>query len=181
MSATPECPPEARSWFEAASARPMIPAAERRRGPTLDRGEVRRLIPHRDPFLFVDRITCVDRDGSTIVCRYDLGSAAALVAGHFPSRPVWPGVLQIEAIGQAGLCLAALLHGAGTNEGARGLALTHVLGARFVRPVTPAGDLEVVSRMLPDGLFTIFVGQCLQRDAVCCVAAVRGVNQEAQT
>jgi 3-hydroxymyristoyl/3-hydroxydecanoyl-(acyl carrier protein) dehydratase len=94
---------------------------------------------------------------------------------------VWPGVLQIEAIGQAGLCLAGLLGEAGWDEAERGVALTHVLGARFVRPVTPAGDLEIVSRMLPDGLFTIFVGQCLQRDAVCCVASVRGINQEAQT
>ncbi|MGD2069030.1 MAG: hypothetical protein PVI57_10190, partial [Gemmatimonadota bacterium] len=137
MSATQECPPRARAWFEAASARPLIPAAERRRGPALDRVEIRRLIPHRDPFLFVDRITCVDRDSSTIVCRYDLGRGGRLVAGHFPSRPVWPGVLQIEAIGQAGLCLAGLLGEAGWDEAERGVALTHILGARFVRPVTP--------------------------------------------
>jgi hypothetical protein len=56
--------------------------------------------------------------------------------------------------------------------------LTHILGARFVRPVTPAGELEIVARILPDGLFNILVGQCVQHDSICCAAALRGIGKE---
>ena len=173
--------PEVRALIRAAGRGAMIPAAARSRGPVLSRGEVERLLPHRDPFLLIDEITFVDRGTPAIVCRCDLERSAPTFAGHFPGRPLWPGVLQVEAIGQAGLCLARLLAGSPGDRDAPGFALTHILGAEFIRPVRPAGGLEIVSRLLPDGLFTILVGQCLQQDAVCCVAAVRGINQELES
>lgn len=164
--------------LKAASVRSLVPPAQRQRGPVRGRREVEELLPHRDPFLFIDRITFVDRSTATIVCRLDLARTASIFEGHFPRRPVWPGVLQVEAIGQAGLCLARLLDEGSGDAGASGFAMTHILGARFARPVTPSGDLEIVSRILPDGPFTILVGQCLQHDAICCAAALRGLNDE---
>ncbi len=142
----------------------------------LDRRAIEGLIPHRDPFLLVDRVDHVDREAATIVCTYDLDRATPVLEGHFPRRPMWPGVLQVEAIGQAGICLVNLLSGAGDRGEEPSFILTQILGAEFVRPVTPGGSVEIVARAVFDGLFTILVGQCLQHDVVCCGAAVRGIN-----
>lgn len=168
--------PEVEALVRQACRAPLLPAAERVQGPLLDRRTVEALVPHRDPFLLVDRITRVDHERAVIVARYDLGRARPVLAGHFPGRPIWPGVLQVEAVGQAGLCLLRL--GAVAGPKAPAFALTQILAAHFLRPVAPGSELEIVTRSLSDGLFTVLVGQCLQRDDVCSVAAVRGIDKE---
>lgn len=176
-----ELPPEVGAVFRTAVRRPLLPAGERSTGPRLDRRQIEELIPHRDPFLFIDRITRVDPASATIVCRYDLTHAAPILAGHFPDHPVWPGVLHVEAMGQAGLCLLRLMsEGEAGDTRRREVALTHILGARFIRPVVPGDDVEIVTRVAVDGLFTLLVGQCLQRDTVCSVAVVRGIEKESE-
>jgi 3-hydroxymyristoyl/3-hydroxydecanoyl-(acyl carrier protein) dehydratase len=112
----------------------------------------------------------------TIVCRYDLRRAAPLLTGHFPERPLWPGVLQFEAVGQAGLCLIRLVEGGVTSAPA--CTLTDILAGRCMRPVVPDGDVEVVAQALSDGLFVIVVGQCLKEGLVCSAAALRGLETE---
>ncbi len=59
------------------------------------------LLPHRPPFRFVD---AVDRfePGTSIEARYRVTGSEAFLAGHFPGNPVFPGVLQLEALAQAG-------------------------------------------------------------------------------
>lgn len=128
---------------------------------------IARLLPHRAPFRFVDRAAI---DGSQIVAVYDLAPEAAVFAGHFPSEPRWPGVLQIEAVAQAGL----LLHAWREREEREEFALTHVLGARFVRSVHPRSPITVVARTFEDGLFVVTAGQLLQ-DGQLCSAAVTSV------
>src|SRR5262249_10837202 len=107
-----------------------------------------------------------------IAARYDLGRARDVLAGHFPAYPVWPGVLQVEAVGQAGIVLNLRRAGEAAPPN---VALTHVLGARFMRPVLPGGDVEILARVLEDGLFFTIVGQCLRDGAICSVAAVSGL------
>jgi 3-hydroxymyristoyl/3-hydroxydecanoyl-(acyl carrier protein) dehydratase len=87
-------------------------------------------------------------------------------------------VLQVEAVGQAGLCLSPLLNDGSPGAVDAGLSLTHILAARFIRPVRPAASIDIVAKAIDDGLFTILVGQCLQHDVVCSVAAVRGIQKE---
>jgi 3-hydroxyacyl-[acyl-carrier-protein] dehydratase len=161
--------------MEAAAVGPLATVASD--SDALAFADVAELIPHRDPFLFIDRVTLVDRPGRTIVCRYDPGGAGPILEGHFPGRPIWPGVLQVEAIGQAGFCLARLLADP-SEAGSPDFALTHVLGALFLRPVRPPVELTIVARLFEDGLFTTIVGQCLQGESICCVAAVRGLSRE---
>jgi len=174
-----DAPPEVITLLRASLRAPMLPGPERAGGPDLDRGRIEGLLPHRGSFLLIDRITHIDPGSATIVCRYDLARARPIFAVHFPGRPLFPGVLQVEAIGQAGSCLSRLLKEVnGSSEG--DLILTQILAAHFLRPVRPEGDLEVVARILPDGLFNIVVGQCLQRDEVCAVAAVRGIDKETE-
>ena len=170
--------PEVEALVASATRAPWLPAAERRRGPLLDRLAIEALVPHRHPFLFLDRITRVDRANAVIVCQYDVQPTDPLLAGHVPGRPAWPGVLQVEAVGQAGLCLRRLADNGSPGRFDAGVALTHVLAARFIRPVRAAACVEIVTRAIDDGLFTILVGQCLQHDVVCSVAAMRGIQKE---
>jgi 3-hydroxyacyl-[acyl-carrier-protein] dehydratase len=163
--------------YERACRSPLLDRTEREHGPALNRAAVQALLPHRRPFLFIDRVTRLDPAGGTIAARYNLRGSTAILAGHFPGRPVWPGVLQIEAVGQAGLCLVRRMQGSSGGP-ARPFGLTHVLSARFASPVVPDEEMEIVACVLPDGLFTIVVGQCLQRDRVCSAAAIRGIEGE---
>jgi 3-hydroxyacyl-[acyl-carrier-protein] dehydratase len=149
---------------------PLLPAEIRAAAPIMDRAAIEALLPHRDPFLLLDRVIAIDTERARIAARYDLARARDVFAGHFPDYPVWPGVLQIEAIGQAG-CLYTLSQAA-EDDGVDQVALVHVLGARFMRPVLPGSDVEIVAQVIDDGLFFTVVGQCLQHDAVCSVAAV---------
>jgi 3-hydroxyacyl-[acyl-carrier-protein] dehydratase len=148
---------------------PLLSAEQREGAPVLDRLAIEALLPYRDPFLLVDQVTYLDLDAGVIAARYDLSRAGAVFAGHFPGYPVWPGVLQVEAIGQAGgiLYLKRV-----QSPGIESVALTRILGARFQRPVRPGRDVEFVSQVLEDGLFVTVVGQCLQDGSVCSAAAL---------
>jgi 3-hydroxymyristoyl/3-hydroxydecanoyl-(acyl carrier protein) dehydratase len=180
---TLDCPPDIAALIRDAARRPMLSSSERCAGPIFGRRQLEVLIPHRDPFLLLDEISHLNRATRTIVCRYELKRGESTLAGHFPGRPLWPGVLQVEAIGQAGLCLVRLDIEGGHSDRpdgvTAGFALTQILGAEFVRPISPPGCIEIVARVLRDGLFTTVIGQCLQHDAPCCAAAVRGIIEEA--
>jgi 3-hydroxyacyl-[acyl-carrier-protein] dehydratase len=58
-------------------------------------------LPHRPPFRFVDEVDDMSA-GATIVARYHVTGDEAFLAGHFPGNPIFPGVLQLEALAQAG-------------------------------------------------------------------------------
>jgi len=59
------------------------------------------LLPHRPPFRFVDAVDAHD-PGSSVTARYRVRGDEVFLAGHFPGNPVFPGVLQLEALAQAG-------------------------------------------------------------------------------
>lgn len=59
------------------------------------------LLPHRPPFRFVDAVDAVD-PGGTVTARYRVTGEEAFLAGHFPGNPVFPGVIQLEALAQTG-------------------------------------------------------------------------------
>jgi 3-hydroxyacyl-[acyl-carrier-protein] dehydratase len=116
-------------------------------GPELpiDVAGIRRMLPHRYPFLLVDRV--VGFEAHVRVDAYkNVTANEAYFQGHFPDRPVMPGVLVIEALAQAGGILTQLSRD-GTSDG-RLSYLVKVDNARFSRMVVPGDrlDLEVTIR-----------------------------------
>ncbi|KIQ96684.1 MULTISPECIES: 3-hydroxyacyl-ACP dehydratase FabZ [Lysobacter] len=104
---------------------------------------IQALLPHRYPFLLVDRVTELDPN-KRILAYKNVTNNEPFFNGHFPGQPVMPGVLVIEALAQAGGLLTQLSLG-GTFEN-KLFYLVKIDGARFSRMVVPGDrlDLEVI-------------------------------------
>ena len=103
--------------------------------------EILKHLPHRFPFLFVDKIVSVEL-GNTIHAQKNVSINEDFFNGHLPNKPVMPGVLIIEAFGQAAAALTAL--GIDPKEYANKLVyLMGVDKARFRSPVIPDCELHL--------------------------------------
>lgn len=96
------------------------------------------VLPHRAPFLFVDQIVAIE-PGVSARATWTLRGDEFFFAGHFPGRPVLPGVLQVEAIAQ---CAGLTLWGDERFAGKLGL-FGGVDKARFRRQVSPGDRLDL--------------------------------------
>jgi 3-hydroxyacyl-[acyl-carrier-protein] dehydratase len=112
---------------------------------SLDIEQIKRYLPHRYPFLFVDRVDEVVVGASIRATKCVTGNEA-LFNGHFPTNPVLPGVIQIEAMGQAG-ALLAILSGAEVGEG-RSIYVTTITDCRFRKPIVPGDVMELRAKVL---------------------------------
>ena len=118
---------------------------------------VMRMIPHRYPFLMIDRVVDLVPDvGATGIKNVSINEP--FFQGHFPSRPVMPGVLIIEAMAQT--AAVVVVHTLG--EGARGklVYFMSIENARFRKPVLPGDTLHVhVAKQRSRGNVWKFVGE----------------------
>lgn len=106
---------------------------------TLDIHEIKNLLPHRYPFLLLDRVTEVI-EGEKLVALKNVTINEPFFGGHFPHRPVMPGVLMLEAMAQASAILASFdLDEVDTTN--RLYYFTAIDKARFKRPVEPGDQL----------------------------------------
>ena len=108
---------------------------------SIDRKEIERLLPHRAPMLLIDQLTkIVPLKSATAIMH--VKKDAFYVQGHFPGQPVMPGVLIVEAFGQAAAALTA--HGIDPKEYANKLVyLMSVEKAKFRNPVLPDCELHL--------------------------------------
>jgi beta-hydroxyacyl-ACP dehydratase FabZ len=95
-------------------------------------------LPHRYPFLLIDRVISVD--GNKMVAIKNVSINEPFFQGHFPGYPIMPGVLIVEAMAQAGGLLA--MHQQGEDLGNRQVFFMTIDSARFRRPVVPGDQLR---------------------------------------
>ena len=109
----------------------------------IEREGVAKLLPHAPPALLVDRV--LSFDGQATHAQVHVAHDWDVFRGHFPNRPILPGVLMIEMVAQTGALIGIL--GNMVEEGAF-LAFTGIDKARFRRPVVPGETLDLHAELL---------------------------------
>ena len=113
--------------------------------------DIIKLLPHRYPFLMVDRITEVEL-GKRVVGHKNVTANEPFFQGHFPGNPIMPGVLIIEAMAQVGGILARLtLCGAPEKENKDAVFFMSMDKVKFRRPVVPGDQLRLELQALRTG------------------------------
>ncbi|MBA1229324.1 3-hydroxyacyl-ACP dehydratase FabZ [Pseudomonas viridiflava] len=113
----------------------------------MDIKEIREYLPHRYPFLLVDRVTELDIENKTIRAYKNVSVNEPFFNGHFPQHPIMPGVLIIEAMAQAAGILAFKMLDAKPSDG----TLYYFVGSdklRFRQPVLPGDKLVLEANFL---------------------------------
>ncbi|MBT8079319.1 MAG: 3-hydroxyacyl-ACP dehydratase FabZ [Gammaproteobacteria bacterium] len=108
--------------------------------PILNARQITQVLPHRYPFLLIDRVTAFD-SGKSITALKNVSINEPFFQGHFPGNPVMPGVLVIEAMAQAGGVLSHLTYA--DLEPKPLFYLVGIDGTRFRRPIVPGDLLQI--------------------------------------
>ena len=108
----------------------------------LDVIEIQKILPHRYPFLLVDKVTSMN-EGKNIVAYKNVSISEPVFQGHFPGHPIYPGVMILEGMAQAGGILAFKSGGLSEEEiKQKVMYFMSIDGAKFRSPVKPGDKLE---------------------------------------
>jgi 3-hydroxyacyl-[acyl-carrier-protein] dehydratase len=135
----------------------------------MDIHQILKLLPHRYPILLVDRVLEIDK-GKRIQALKNVTINEPFFMGHFPHRPVMPGVLMLEAMAQAAALLSFDMLGV-TPDDKTVYYFAGIDGARFKRPVEPGDQLIMTVQLerAKAGIFK-FKGQTHVGEALACEA-----------
>jgi 3-hydroxyacyl-[acyl-carrier-protein] dehydratase len=134
----------------------------------MDISRIMELIPHRYPFLMIDRVIDVV-PGMKATGVKNVSINEQFFAGHFPEKPVMPGVLIIEAMAQTAACL--VVHTLGEASEGKLVYFMSVDGARFRKPVEPGDQLHVeVTKQRSRGNVWKFAGRAMVGDTLVAEA-----------
>lgn len=107
-----------------------------RKSVVLDHNAIKKILPHRYPFLLVDRVVHLDLEKNLIIGQKNVSLNEEYFKGHFPFAPLMPGVLILEALAQTG---GILIHKKGYEH--KIAVLMSVNNAKFRKPVLPGDNL----------------------------------------
>jgi 3-hydroxyacyl-[acyl-carrier-protein] dehydratase len=107
--------------------------------------EIQKLLPHRYPFLLVDRVVSIE-PGKALRAYKNVSVNEPFFEGHFPGHPVMPGVLVLEALAQASAILA--YRSTGFDPSRKVTYLMAIDGAKFRKPTVPGDRLELEVEVL---------------------------------
>ena len=142
----------------------------------LDIGAIQQIIPHRYPFLLVDRILELV-PGERVVGLKNVSADEHFFQGHFPGHPVMPGVLIVEAMAQTG---AVMMLAGESGSGAKGIPLfAGMEKVKFRRPVVPGDQLRLELSMLQQRAGTCrLAGRALVGEELAAQAQILAVIRE---
>ena len=128
--------------------------------------QVKKFLPHREPFLFIDTVEKVFVDkgkalpsdrlptpddlielGATVCCRFNLRENLDILKGHFPGQPILPGVVQVEMMAQSSAFNYAQTMADPLNAKIE-VALLTIKESKFRKPITPPADLYIFSKCI---------------------------------
>jgi len=142
---------------------------------TLDILDIQALLPHRYPFLLVDRIIELE-EATRIVGIKNVTANEQFFQGHFPGRPIMPGVLLLEVMAQVGGVLARKT---AVGKGRPTVFLTGIEKAKFRRPVVPGDQLYVEVKVVRrKGPFWKMSGQITVDATLVCEAEMTAMVSE---
>lgn len=137
---------------------------------TADIARIMRLLPHRYPFLLIDRVIDIDGDRSGVGVK-NVTFNEPQFQGHFPDRPIFPGVLLIEAMAQTAGVIA--LNARPPDGGPRGVFFVTIDKAKFRRPVVPGDRVEFhLTKTAQRRDIFWYSGRALVDGALACEAEV---------
>lgn len=128
----------------------------------LDNKKVREFLPHREPFLFIDSVESIHVEnwklgqdpidpklcmGGSVKAHFYVRPEMDIFKGHFPGRPILPGVIQVEMMAQASSFVLLAVVAKTFKQSDLELALTGVTTAKFRRPVLPGMNLVLHTTM----------------------------------
>ena len=137
----------------------------------LDIAGIQHLLPHRYPFLLVDRVVALEPEKRVLAYK-NVSINEPFFQGHFPSKPVMPGVLMLEAMAQACALLSFETEGISLGDD-QVFYFVGIDGARFKRPVEP-GDQLILHAAIDRARAGIYRFNCKATvgDEVACEAAI---------
>ena len=110
----------------------------------IERDEIECMIPHRPPFLWIDRVEELEPGERCVAVKF-VDPADPIFAGNFPAKPILPGVLIIEAVAQT----AGVMLGSAAPQGDAGIALLAAVSRfKFLKPVIPGQQLRIETMKL---------------------------------
>jgi 3-hydroxyacyl-[acyl-carrier-protein] dehydratase len=151
-----------------------LPKPEKDNG-VIDFAGITKILPHRYPFLMIDNVISYEKENK-IICQKNVSFNEPYFQGHFPEDPVMPGVMQVEAMAQAG-CILMYLSYEDIVKGKRP-AFMGVKECRFRKPVRPGDVLriesEIVSfrRMIATMKSEVYVNDVLVSDCISMATMV---------
>jgi 3-hydroxyacyl-[acyl-carrier-protein] dehydratase len=116
----------------------------------IERNEIETLIPHRPPFLWIDRVEELEPGVRCVAVKF-VDPASPIFFGHFPTKPIFPGVLLIEAVAQTAGVMLGSAAPQGSEKGAGEVALLAAVNRfKFLKPVTPGQELRIETKKLTE-------------------------------
>ncbi len=142
----------------------------------IDVVEIQRILPHRFPFLLVDRVTALE-PGSALTGYKNVTIGEQIFEGHFPGHPIYPGVMILEGMAQAGGILAFKSMNLSEEEAAQKVVyFMSIDGAKFRNPVRPGDRLEYRMKVIKNkGAIWILEGKAYVDDVLASEAQLKAM------
>ena len=129
--------------------------------------DIKKYLPHREPFLFVDEVLNINKNSDIHAKKY-ISDQEYFLKGHFPGNPIFPGVIIIEALGQASGILGFVSMGKTPEEGSI-YVLAGVDKVRFRKRVRPGDNIDLYSSVISEkrGIWKFDCKAELNNELVC--------------